>query len=465
MSPARRGSTGAPRLVLASSAALALAAFAAVLAFSGDVGGAEGRAGRRLQEHGGDHPPWYSFLIIPAIAAVVGYLTNVVALKMTFYPLEYQPRFLSFAQIPTQPMGWLPGWQGIIPAKAGIMAGKLCELMTTELIDIKEVFSKMDPAQMAKLMHPGIAKSTQAAVEKVALQEFPALWHALDADVKEEIYDVASEDNEILIRMFMEALQDRILEVFDMNHLVVTMAEANKGVMVNIFQRVGSHELRIIERSGLYFGFLFGILQAVVYWYAQDWWILPLFGFAVGYATNYLALLLIFRPLHPKKFCGITIHGAFLQRQQEVSVEMADASASFFFKADRIWGEILGGRLKPELDKLVAGVVYKYIDQVALAGAKPLALVVLGNERFERIRAAVAEAVLESMPENVVYAYEYMETAMDVERTMREALAKLPSNEFEGVLHPAFQQDEIKLILVGGVLGMAVGFVQAFAVF
>ena len=38
----------------------------------------------------------------------------------------------------------------------------------------------------------------------------------------------------------------------------------------------------------------------------------------------------------------------------------------------------------------------------------------------------------------------------------------LPSDEFKGVLHPVFQEDEIKLIAVGGLLGMGVGFLQVF---
>jgi len=33
------------------------------------------------------------------------------------------------------------------------------------------------------------------------------------------------------------------------------------------------------------------------------------------------------------------------------------------------------------------------------------------------------------------------------------------------VLHPAFQEDEIKLILVGAVLGLGVGFFQLYVVF
>ena len=44
-------------------------------------------------------------------------------------------------------------------------------------------------------------------------------------------------------------------------------------------------------------------------------------------------------------------------------------------------------------------------------------------------------------------------------------MLKLSSKEFEGVLHPVFQEDEIKLILVGAALGTAVGFFQLMVMF
>ena len=38
------------------------------------------------------------YIIIPFVSAIVGYVTNVVALKMTFYPLEFTPAPLKFAK-------------------------------------------------------------------------------------------------------------------------------------------------------------------------------------------------------------------------------------------------------------------------------------------------------------------------------------------------------------------------------
>ena len=56
---------------------------------------------------------------IPNRAGVVGYITNVLALEMTFRPIEFfGPEIF---RIKNQPWG-LFGWQGIIPTKAEKMA-------------------------------------------------------------------------------------------------------------------------------------------------------------------------------------------------------------------------------------------------------------------------------------------------------------------------------------------------------
>ena len=61
------------------------------------------------------------------------------------------------------------------------------------------------------------------------------------------------------------------------------------------------------------------------------------------------------------------------------------------------------------------------------------------------------------------HRYEYMESTISLERDMRDKLAELPPDEFEGVLHPVFQEDEMTLILVGAFLGLVVGGLQVLA--
>ena len=56
----------------------------------------------------------------------------------------------------------------------------------------------------------------------------------------------------------------------------------------------------------------------------------------------------------------------------------------------------------------------------------------------------------------------YFEGAIGIEKTLREKMEALPPRDFEAILHPVFQEDEWKLIAVGGALGVAIGCLQAF---
>ena len=46
-------------------------------------------------------------------------------------------------------------------------------------------------------------------------------------------------------------------------------------------------------------------------------------------------------------------------------------------------------------------------------------------------------------------------------KALKQKMQQLSGQEFEGVLHPVFQEDELTLILVGAFLGMVAGFAQA----
>ncbi len=76
-----------------------------------------------------------------------------------------------------------------------------------------------------------------------------------------------------------------------------------------------------------------------------------------------------------------------------------------------------------------------------------------------------AVAFARAMPSCVVATYEYSERAMAMESVLCAKLQALPPSEFEGVLHPVFEEDEWKLIAVGGLLGLFVGVFQAVYVF
>lgn len=57
-------------------------------------------------------------------------------------------------------------------------------------------------------------------------------------------------------------MQAHALEVVNLRNLVGDIVNGDKQLLSNIFLDVGAREFVVIRRSGLYFGFLFGLLQA-----------------------------------------------------------------------------------------------------------------------------------------------------------------------------------------------------------
>ena len=51
----------------------------------------------------------------------------------------------------------------------------------------------------------------------------------------------------------------------------------------------------------------------------QNPWIMPAFGFAVGFVSDYVALNMLFRPQYPKKYLGFIPFQGLLHAQRDLN--------------------------------------------------------------------------------------------------------------------------------------------------
>lgn len=328
------------------------------------------------------------FAFIPVCAAFIGWGTNVVALKMTFYPLEYvgwgEKYFIKYGVGP-----WHLGWQGIVPSKAAKMARKAITLLTSQLIDVREVFSRVEPERVAVELEPVIDRVLHTIVSEVAMTYAPDVWASLPVYVREEVVDRVREDTPMLIAAVMADIRENIDRVIDLEDMVVTHLVKDKELLNSVFMRAGEKELRFIEHSGFFFGFLLGILQALFFAVVHAWYVLPACGFLSGYVTNWIALKMIFEPVEPMPFvCGIVLQGLFLSHQPEVSDAFGTAVAREIMSSEQILNQLF---LSPTSEKAVQIVHFHIsgtLDNYALA-LGPLLPLTLGGEAYERLKTTV----------------------------------------------------------------------------
>ena len=366
--------------------------------------------------------------IIIHSAGVIGYVTNVLALEMTFKPIEFfGPEIF---RIKNQPWG-LFGWQGIIPTKAEKMASVCFELMTTKLINLKEVFDRLEPEKFSEVMEDALLLMLDTIVNDVAMKYMPGVWSNLPKEVKDEVIVMMNIESDQFMAAFMEDVKAHIDDILDIKKMTVEACVREKRLVNSIFQECGAKEFKFIRESGLYFGFLFGLIQMAVTWVYDELWVLPVAGFMVGWVTNWLALKVIFRPLTPHKFGCITIHGLFLKRQMEVSETFARVNCVEILHTKAIWERILTGPLSKNFFAMLRAHSILFTEKL-VGGMKPFAVSAMGSQKFSEMKEEIAKQIADNLPSIMPHSYQYTTDALDMERTIREKMQQLSYAEFEG---------------------------------
>ena len=159
-----------------------------------------------------------------------------------------------------------------------------------------------------------------------------------------------------------------------------------------------------------------------------------------------------------------TLHGLFLQRQAEVSDAFATICAARVVTAAHCWEHILYGKNRHRFAAIVQRNVARAMDeQVGLL--RPLVPLLVGSDNFQSAKTMAGALLKAEQPSCLRATYTYTEEQMAMKELLASRMQRLPSSEFERVLHPAFEEDEWKLIAIGGLLGLVVGVFQLMVVF
>lgn len=384
------------------------------------------------------------YLSIPVTSGLIGYVTNVVAIQMMFHPIEF--------------LGVKPhlGWQGIIPRKCAKMATIAVDTMVPALITEREIFQRMDPQRVAAELREPAAKMVEEVLDEVMSKRWPRVWDLVPPAARKRLASGgAGAGANSVVAGVMQDLTDIVEVIFDLKTMVIDTLMRDKRLINRIFQETGRAEFRFIGNSGFYFGFLFGLFQMVGWVFYKGDWQLPLFGLVVGYATNWLALWMIFRPIQPRRYLGfLRWQGLFHKRQKEVARDYAALIASSVVTPSHIIESVLAGPNAGRIVDVVERRLHKVFDDQRFIS---LARSTIGRGRLDAILDPLVARVVERLPEMMRRVDPYMMEAMDLSNTLAQRLAALSPEAFEEMLRPAFKEDEWILIAVGAALGFAVG--------
>ncbi|MAO13526.1 MAG: DUF445 domain-containing protein [Marinobacter sp.] len=382
------------------------------------------------------------------MAAVVGWFTNWLAIQMSFHPV----RFIGIGVI---------GWQGVIPRKAEKMAHICIDRTLQQFGDLNTVYQKLEPQRIVQQVVAQVSPRMDEYIDEVMYEVQPVLWDNLPLFVRARIYQWARQQLPDRIEELVEDFGDDLNELVDLKALLSRELQNHPDLMNRIFREAGSVELQSVINRGAIIGGLLGAILAPLWLAYPEPWLLPVGGFAIGFITNWIAINLIFAPLRPRRVLFWRIQGLFLRRQEQISDTWARLVAEELITVEKVADAMINGQhgartraiiqkhLRPMLDN---SMVMKLAAQVTVG--------MTGYTDLKRVMNQKAVIATRDVFNDPAFN---KERAPIVAGVLAGQMKSLRPEEFQDILRPAFREEELQLMFVGGLFGAVAGLIQFIA--
>jgi uncharacterized membrane protein YheB (UPF0754 family) len=382
---------------------------------------------------------------LPVAGALIGLATKWAAIKLMFHPAK----FIGVGPI---------GWQGIVQRRSPKFAAGVADTVTGGALSMDTLLERIDGADLAPIVRPAIGD--QASELAATLLDAARPGAGASPGAQTELADLLPDRADRLVRDAVPALGPAVGRHLDVRSLVVDLLSGpNADRLARLTRHVAGRELLWVLWDGGILGFGIGAVGVLPAAFLERWWILPMIGAADGLINNFLAIQMIFRPFERTRYLGVfPYQGLFPARQSEIARAYGD-----MLQAEVLTPANLADRHAEDAPVLlddILPILESVIGPLASDVAR-IAGVVDDAELRQRILFSLVpqlSAVLAPVREQIE---DLLVKQLDIAATIESTLSAMPKEEFEHVLRGIFEEDETTLILMGGVLGGALGCVQA----
>lgn len=397
-------------------------------------------------------PGWLLLLLfVPVACGVIGWITNVIAVKMIFRPRE--PLRLAGLR-----------FQGVLPKHQDHFAGQLAEIITADFMSTSEMVKELD----VEKVYEDLVSTTDKTFELLADDLKAMLGEGQRAMITDEVVAMVHEKIHEELRGALPEIKTELIKRADdlvdlTDSLKQKIIELGPRGLEDIIYRIARRELSFIEYYGGIFGFLIGALQLSLLFIMPIKWELPVVGAVVGIITNYLAIQMLFYPREPRWIGPFKMQGLFPKRQVEIAQAQAEVVAEQLIFVDEVFAQLKSKLIPDRVDQSMVAQIEQELTKRYPAVAGTLQAILTKDQqeelkklllaRFVELAPAIADEVISTAAEQV-----------DVRGIMAEKVANLPKLRFEQLLRGLFKEEELYLVIYGGLLGGLMGLLQLGAV-
>jgi len=186
----------------------------------------------------------------------------------------------------------------------------------------------------------------------------------------------------------------------------------------------------------------------------------PVVGAVIGWATNWVAVRMLFRPRREVRILGIPFHGLIPKRRIELTRRVGEVIEEELISRDDLRKIIESANLEPPILKIVE----ERVDQFLADQLKSLPKLVrrfISRELLDRIKGSFMFEMQRALPQMTDDVIRAVNEKVDFKQLVIEKLDAVEIEKFESLVYRLARTELRSIELVGGVLGFAIGAIQS----
>ena len=194
----------------------------------------------------------YYLYLLPLIAALIGWITNYLAVKMLFHP-----------KLPISILGI--SVQGVFPKRQAQLARKLGDLVSDELFSVEEISTKIKEFSTSPETMELIGEKIEKTIREKLVKSFPMLSMFLTDEMIAKVTRIFKVELQNFILESADSLTQKLEAELDVREMVTEKVEAfSTDKLEELLSSLMKKEFRFIEWVGAFLGFLIGCIQVAL---------------------------------------------------------------------------------------------------------------------------------------------------------------------------------------------------------
>ena len=195
-------------------------------------------------------------LLLPFIAALIGWMTNYIAVKMLFHPKEPK-NFLGIT------------FHGVFPKRQHALAEKLGQLVADELFSISDVSAKIKEFATSDEAMNEVGKRIEMTIRNKLVQAFPMLAMFLSDEMVEKVTGLFKNELKDFLSATSQGMGEKLEENLNVQEMVKERVNAfSSQKLEELLNQLMKKEFKFIELVGAILGFFIGCIQLGISFFA-----------------------------------------------------------------------------------------------------------------------------------------------------------------------------------------------------